>query len=162
MDDFDNIGTLVTPAPAQKNGMLGSRGGRGTAARDKAALAQEGKMRGALAVERQLRDLSTYYDRDFRGVGPGSVLEYFPTPTRKRFDAAANGMRPLLKPLIRGPGEGTFTDADQALLDSMIPQGGRQDADNEQRFRNIRGLVSDARRDSGVEKPLSPTIKRIR
>jgi hypothetical protein len=121
-----------------------------TAAELKAALVAKEKSLGADAVEQQLDVLEGLYDKNFKGVGLGSLLEYLPTQTRKQFDAAANGMRPLLKPLIRSPGEGTFTDADQALLDQQIPQGGKQDADNEQRFANIRRMIESARRTSAA------------
>jgi hypothetical protein len=139
-----------------------SPGGKMSGQRDKQAIANESKLRAALAVERQMRDLRAKYEKNFKGVGPGSLIEYLPTQARKSFDAASNGMRALLKPLVRGPGEGAFTDADQALLDSMIPNGGAYDSDNEQRFRNIEGLVQDARRGAGTLRQVTPTIKRIR
>ncbi|HEX8418567.1 MAG TPA: hypothetical protein VF638_00985 [Sphingomonas sp.] len=119
-----------------------------SAAESKAQVALSAKLRGAMSVERQLRDIRSQYDKNFKGVGPASLLEYLPTQQRKQFDATANGMRPLLKPLVRDPGEGAFTDADQALLDSLIPDGGKMDSENEQRFRNIEGMISDARRNA--------------
>ncbi len=126
------------PAPAPKL----------SAAESKAQVALSGKLRGAMSVERQLREIRKLYDKNFKGVGPGSLMEYLPTQQRKQFDAASNGMRPLLKPLVRDPGEGAFTDADQALLDSLIPDGGRMDSENEQRFKNIEGMIGDVRRNA--------------
>lgn len=151
----------VPGTTAPKPGMFG---GKPSAAESKAAVALAGKLRGATSVERQLGTLRTLYDKNFKGVGPGSILEYLPTQARKQFDAASGGLRPLLKPLIRDPGEGAFTDADQALLDSLIPNGGAMDSDNEQRFANIQAMIADAKRNAGVgqEAPVSASIKRIK
>jgi hypothetical protein len=137
-------GQWVSAAPVA--GPTTTLGGRPTAAQVKAALVAKEKSLGADAVERQLNVIEQLYKKNFKGIGPSSLLEYLPTQARTQFDAAANGMRPLLKPLIRSPGEGTFTDADQALLDEQIPQGSMQDANNEQRIANIREMIANARR----------------
>lgn len=156
-------GQWVNASPPAPAGMFGRKP---TAAEVNAQVVAKNKALGADAVERQLGVIENYYNKNFKGVGPGSLLEYLPTQSRKQFDAAANGMRPLLKPLIRDPGEGTFTDADQALLDQQIPQGGMQDSDNEQRIANIRAMISDARKKASAYGTgggqVSQTIKRIK
>lgn len=178
MADYREGQTATNPKTGQKiifrNGQWTSAGGapgaapgrRPTAAESKAALVAREKALGADAVEQQLRTIEGLYNKNFKGVGPGSLLEYLPTQSRKQFDEAANGMRPLLKPLIRSPGEGTFTDADQALLDQQIPNGGAQDAANEQRIANIRNMIANARRASAAlgngGGSLPQTIKRIK
>jgi len=116
-----------------------------------------------VSVERQINRLDELYKKDFKGVGPGSLLEYLPTPARKRFDAAGNGMRPLLKPLIREPGEGSWTEGDQALLDSLIPTGSAQDSETEERINNIRALIRDKRNKYGGNAPAKGwSIRRIK
>lgn len=177
MADYREGQTATNPKTGQRvifrNGQWTSMGGtmgaapvrKPTAAESKAALVAREKALGADAVERQLQTIESLYNKNFKGVGPGSLLEYLPTQTRRQFDEAANGMRPLLKPLIRSPGEGTFTDADQALLDQQIPNGGAQDAANEQRIANIRNMIANARRAStalGNGGSLPQTIKRIK
>jgi hypothetical protein len=104
---------------------------------NKAALAD------LVSVERQVGEVEKLYNQNFKGVGPGSLLEYLPTPARKQFDAATNALSPVLKPLIRGPGEGTWSDGDQRVLEKLIPDGGSLDADIEQRIKAIRGLIGD-------------------
>lgn len=158
MQNWDSFGA---PVGAKKPAATGP-GAKPSAARDKQAIAAEGKVRGAIAVERQLKRIRELYNKNFKGVGPGSLIEYLPTQSRRQFDAAANNLRPLLKPLIRDPGEGSFTEGDQALLDQLIPQGGMQDAENEERFRGLEAMVADARRNAGVAKPITPTIRRIK
>lgn len=181
MSDFREGQTATNPKTGQKvvfrngqwsnlqapgGGMMPGR--KPTAAESKAAMVAREKALGADAVERQLQTIEGLYNKNFKGVGPGSLLEYLPTQSRKQFDEAANGMRPLLKPLIRSPGEGTFTDADQALLDQQIPQGGAQDSANEQRIANIRNMIANARRTSAAMGggntggSLPQTIKRIK
>ncbi len=184
MSDYQEGQTATNPKTGQKvvfkngqwhsagptPGMFGNLGRKPTAAEVNAQVIAKSKGLGADAVERQLGVLEGLYNKNFKGVGPGSLLEYLPTQARRQFDAAANGMRPLLKPLVRDPGEGTFTDADQALLDQMIPQGSMQDSDNEQRIANIRAMIGDARKKAsafGAAQPaqagqVSRTIKRIK
>jgi hypothetical protein len=111
----------------------------------KAASLARNKLKAADNLERQLKQLQGYYNQDFKGVGPGSLLEYLPTQRAGRFNKAANSIRPSLKPLVRDPGEGTFTDADQALLDGLIPQSRNTDAENEQQFKDLQAMVANTR-----------------
>lgn len=133
-----------------------------TAAEVKSQLGLQEKARGAAALEQQLNVVEGLYNKNFKGVGPGSLLEYLPTPARRQFDAAVTGLRPLLKPLIRNPGEGTFTDADQALLDKQVPGGSLQDAENEQRIANLRRMIESAKGPAGAPQKVSATITRLR
>jgi hypothetical protein len=131
---------------------------------EKAALAQKAKIGGAQDVEQQVNRLEQLYRANFMQPDIVSRLtEYLPTPERRQFDAAANNMRPLMKPMVREPGEGPFTDADQALLDSLIPDGGRQDADNLERLRGIRAMIANARRKAGIQHtasaPARPAVR---
>ena len=43
-----------------------------------------------------------------------------PSEVRRQITASTNALASILKPLIRKPGEGTWTDADQALLNSIL------------------------------------------
>jgi hypothetical protein len=110
---------------------------------NKQQLADKGALADLVSVERQVGEVEKLYNENFKGVGPGSLLEYLPTPARKQFDAATNALSPVLKPLIRGPGEGTWSDGDQKMLEKLIPNGGAMDGDIEQRIKAIRGLIGD-------------------
>jgi hypothetical protein len=61
-------------------------------------------------------------------TGPG--MDWMPaiTANRQKVLATVNIMRPVIKKAIRGPGEGTFTDADQKVLDSIMPTLGDHDS----------------------------------
>lgn len=101
------------------------------------------KLTSAARLANQLAEMREIYSRSFSGEGVGSVKEWLPTDEGQRFQAIAEAMRASLKPLIRGQGEGTFTEGDQKLLDSLIPQPGSFDARNMARFDQIEGLVRD-------------------
>lgn len=102
------------------------------------------KVRAAQAIQRQLGQMRQIYDRSFKGTGPiQSVREMLPSADAERMKALARTMRADLKPLIRGPGEGTFTEGDQALLDQLIPDPQAFDAYNEQLFTELETRVND-------------------
>lgn len=95
------------------------------------------------SVAKQMNRVQELYNQDLKGSGIGSIGEYLPTPRNRRFDSQAGALATLLKPLIRGPGEGTWTDADQRLLDRLVPSSWAPDIDNEERFETIKRLVGE-------------------
>lgn len=54
-------------------------------------------------------------------TGPISGRLFALSDANKIAEAASSQLRPLLKDIFRGTGEGTFTDADQKLLNDMVP-----------------------------------------
>lgn len=113
------------------------------------------------AVEKQIGVVENLYNHHFKGVGPGSLLEYLGTPARKQFDSANELLSSMVKPLIRGPSEGSWTDADQAKLDKLVLGGSKLDADNEQRLSGLHALTDARKIKHGVpEKGWS--VKRIK
>ncbi len=112
-------------------------------------------------IQKQIARVEDLYNRNFRGVGPGSLLEYLPTPARSQFDTANELLSTSIKPLIRGPGEGTWTDADQAKLDKLILGGGRDDAANEESLRGLKALVQQRQAKHGAPAK-GWTVKRIK
>jgi hypothetical protein len=70
-----------------------------------------------------------------------------------RFDAAVSFLRPAVKSVIRGPGEGTFTDSDQALLDSLLPDRSMSESEIQERLNNLEILL----RDNGATIPQART-----
>jgi hypothetical protein len=83
-------------------------------------------------------------------TGPG--MDWLPlvTANRQKVVATINVMRPIIKKAIRGPGEGPFTDNDQAVLDGMMPTLG--DHDEVVAFKI--GLINNYM--AGEAAPLSP------
>ncbi len=122
-----------------------------------AAANAKAKITGALELQRQLNRIKTIYDADFKGWGPiQSVMEVLPTGPNQRFSAVGESMRASLKPIIRGPSEGSFTDSDQALLDSLIPQPGSSDPKNEERFSELQARIDAAKSMFGGQAPTAP------
>ena len=94
-------------------------------------------------VANQLNRVQELYNSDFRGSGLSSVGEYLPTPRNQRFDSQTKALATLMKPLIRGPNEGTWTDADQALLDRLVPNSWAPDLDNEERIASAKRFIEE-------------------
>jgi hypothetical protein len=92
-------------------------------------------------IAQQLNRVQQLYNKDLKGVGIGSVAEYLPTPKMQRFEAQAKALAVLLKPLIRNPGEGTWTDADQKLLDRLVPTRFTSDTDNVERIETAKRFL---------------------
>jgi hypothetical protein len=157
MDQFREGQTATNPKTGQK---VVYRGGQWTnagalapskpsAAAEKQGITNRNTLADLVSVERQLGRVESLYDKGFKGVGPGSLLEYLPTPAGKQFDAATSALSPLLKPLIRGPGEGQWSDKDQEMLDTLIPDRRAMDGDIEERIKAIRGLITDKKAKHG-------------
>lgn len=109
---------------------------------NKAADNAKAKLRAAKNLQRQLDEMREIYERSFKGRGPiQSAGEYLPSDDAEAMRAIARNMRADLKPLIRGPGEGTFTEGDQALLDQLIPDPRSFDSYNEQLFDELQSRI---------------------
>ena len=114
----------------------------------------------AMNVARQLGELRTIFNRSFAGAGPmQSLSEFLPSDDRQKFQALVRTMRADLKPLIRGPGEGTFTEGDQRLLDELLPDPNRFDAYNEQIFSEIENRVKGVLGDQAVAPATTPPTR---
>lgn len=111
--------------------------GRKEAAGNRAALADLG------LLSKQLNRVQELYRSDLAGSGLSSIGEYLPSPKNQRFDSQARNLAALLKPLIRGPGEGTWTDADQKMLDRLVPSSWASDTDNQERFESLKRLIGE-------------------
>jgi hypothetical protein len=58
-----------------------------------------------------------------------------------------------LKPLIRGPGEGTWTDKDQEMLERLVPKADNYEGANVEVISNLRNMLNSRRRAMGIEAP---------
>lgn len=112
---------------------------------DPEAAKREAENRGQVhdlkAVAQQLNRVQELYRQDLQGVSLGSLGEYLPTPKMERFQSQAKALAVMMKPLIRGPGEGTWTDKDQALLDRLVPDRNKPDEDNEERIETAKRFL---------------------
>lgn len=109
----------------------------------KQRVADERQISDLRSVANQLNRVQELYSNDFKGAGLGSVGEYLPTSRRQRFDSQNRALATLMKPLIRGPSEGTWTDADQALLDRLVPSSWAPDLDNEERIATAKRFIEE-------------------
>ena len=60
-----------------------------------------------------------------------------------RFDSAIRALTPVLKNVIRGPGEGTWSDGDQAVLESILPNRSMNEMQIEESLKNLETLLRD-------------------
>lgn len=120
-----------------------------SAAQAKVASADRSQRADIGIVAQQVNRVQQLYRNDLKGVGLGSVGEYLPTPKMQRFEAQSRALAVLLKPLIRGPGEGPFTDKDQAILDRLVPTRFTSDIDNEQRIESLKQFITSKMKKHG-------------
>ncbi len=127
--------------PAAGGGMFG--GGRApTAAQAAAASARQQNL---TALAAKYAEVKGMYDKNLKGVGPGSLLEYLPLPANKAFDSAAAGMSDLAMAAFRVPGVGAQSDADQRnFMRANEPHAADQDQQIEAKLGNIRNRIKAA------------------
>lgn len=69
---------------------------------------------------------------------------------RNTYQSTTGQLAVLLKPLIRKPGEGTWTDKDQELLERLVPKLDNYEGTNKAVIENIRSLIRSRRRGLGI------------
>lgn len=71
----------------------------------------------------------------------GPLDRFWPGENQAKYSAVQAQLLSALKPIIRSPGEGTFTDADLAALQQSLPQVGNRQEVNAQLIKNLREQV---------------------
>jgi hypothetical protein len=84
-----------------------------------------------------------------------------PAEVRRAITGASNTLASILKPLIRGPGEGAWSDADQALLNSLIGDL-RLANDRDSYMRELGNIRSRVVNTFGIELPPIPGTEAAR
>ncbi len=94
-------------------------------------------------VAKRLNRVQELYNQDLKGGGLSkSVGQLFSTEKMQRFENAARSLSVILKPLIKLPGEGTWTDKDQDTLDRLVPSRFTSDIDNEERINFAKDFIA--------------------
>lgn len=75
---------------------------------------------------------------------------------RNTYQSTAGQLAVLLKPLIRGPGEGTWTDKDQELLERLVPKLDNYEGTNKKVIENIRSMIASKRKGLGIGEAQAP------
>jgi hypothetical protein len=137
---------------ARKQGVVKSGGAVGITAED--AGKRKSKIDAANLLSSQLDEVVEQYNSKLKGDPSGSfgAFEYLPTPSNKTFNAASQGLVASAKKLMRDSGEGVFTDADMAQLQTQIPDYGDYDGVNEQKIQNLRRTIDEIRQANGAPK----------
>lgn len=140
----------------------GAAPGKANPAEIKQGITNRNQLADLNAIDKQLGRVEQLYNENFKGVGPGSLLEYLPTQKSQQFNSANRFLSTMMKPLIRAPGEGAWTDADQARLDSLALSNRRMDGDNEEALRGIRTLIEERRKKHGATPQSGWKVTRIK
>lgn len=113
-------------------------------------------------IAQQINRVQELFNKDLRGKRiDKSVGQLLPTPKMQRFEAQSNALAVLLKPMIRSPGEGPWTDKDQALLDRLTPSRFTSDVDNVERIKAAkRFLAGKAQKHGGRVRSVPAETKR--
>ncbi len=103
------------------------------------------------ALSRQLQMARGLYDKNLKGVGPGSLLEFLPTPQTRAFNSAAAGLSDQAQNVFRTPGLGSQSDKElAAFIAANQPSASNFDSEIEQKFKNIEGRLIPQRRALGL------------
>lgn len=116
------------------------------------AAAQSPQRKAALdAIARQLQRTRELYNKNLRGVGPGSIMEFLPTATNQQFNSAAAGLSDQAQNAFRTPGVGSQSDRElAAFIAANQPSASDFDKTIEQKFGNIEGRLIPQRRALGL------------
>jgi len=108
----------------------------------KAGLAAQQRQQNMLALGNAYARVKSLYDRDLKGAGIGSILEYLPLPRNKAFDSAAAGMSDVANAVFKVPGMGAQSDADFAqFVRANQPRAADPDAQIESKLANIKNRL---------------------
>ena len=120
--------------------------------------AQSPQRKAALdALSRQIQMVRGLYNKNFKGVGPGSLLEYLPTQSTKEFNSAAAGLSDQAQNAFRTPGIGSQSDRElAAFIAANQPSSSDFDSANEQKIKNIEGRLIPQRRALGLPDQAPP------
>ncbi len=103
------------------------------------------------ALSRQLATTRNLYNKDFKGAGIGSVMEYLPTQASSRFNSAAAGLSDQSQAAFRVPGVGAQSDKElQSFISANQPSSWDMDGAAEQKLSNIEGRLIAQRRALGL------------
>lgn len=97
-------------------------------------------------IQPQLDRVRALYNSNLRGSGPlKSAMEYLPSQDNSRFDNAVAGLRTLVRPAQRTPGEGAMSDFESKLAIQNLPDRKSFDGANEEALGNLQTFLDTNR-----------------
>nr|WP_087573332.1 hypothetical protein [Sphingomonas sp. CDS-1] len=115
-------------------------------------------------IQPQLDRVRALYNENLKGSGPlKSVMEYLPSQDNARFDNAVAGLRTLVRPAQRTPGEGSMSDFESKLAIQNLPDRYSFDGANDEALNNLQTFLDTNRasysRRLGLP-PAPPSVRR--
>lgn len=97
-------------------------------------------------IQPQVDRVRALYGQNLRGAGPlKSIGEYLPSQDNARFDNAVAGLRTLVRPAQRTPGEGAMSDFESKLAIQNLPDRWSFDGANEEALDNLQTFLDTSR-----------------
>lgn len=145
---------------------LSAGGGMKPAASKSTSVAakEDARVKSARLARDQLDRVATLFNQSQSGTGLASLAEYNPfSQANSSFNSASMALGPLAKSLTKQPGDGTFSDGDQRLLNnSYIPNSMDTDSANLERMRALRQVIDNVDPPKRMAaKPAAPASREI-
>ncbi|PNQ03642.1 hypothetical protein H5V43_16305 [Sphingobium fuliginis] len=97
-------------------------------------------------IQPQVDRVRALYNETLRGSGPlKSLGEFMPTQANARFDNAVAGLRTLVRPAQRTPGEGAMSDFESKLAIQNLPNRYSFDSANEEALDGLQTFLDTSR-----------------
>jgi hypothetical protein len=132
-----------------------------TATEVEIAAKQEGAKKRQITVDALMGEVRKFYNEDIKGqpITRGfGFTEYFSSlPRNERFNAAANNILPLIRPLVAQSAKEGDSDKEMQVFQSYIPQSGDSDITIEQKLKGLEILIGGMV-DGKLPSQVAPTL----
>lgn len=111
-------------------------------AKTPAQIAMEGDQRRGGVIRQFIADVRGLYEKDHKGGWPGSIAGNVPfRPANEEFNAAANGILPLIRPLVAQTAKEGDSDKEMQVFMAYIPQASDNDRTIERKLDMLETLI---------------------
>lgn len=124
-------------------------------AKSPSQIATEGEAKRAAVIQKLMGDVRGLYQRDIKGGWPNGISGNVPSllrPQNEEFNAAANGILPLIRPLVAQTAKEGDSDKEMEVFMSYIPRATDNDNTIERKLNMLETLIG------GMTKGAAPSM----